>query len=472
MPLGPEIEKKPSVLEIKREIFETAGKRNPEQIRGLISATESILISEGERGRGKLRDTIDQIKESESGNEYFVDQNVAYLPERGSAVFIGDLHGDAEAVVSIVEQTRFIENMEEGDRSQRLVFLGDFADRGAKDVESLEMVLALKARYPDNVILLRGNHEEMSTGEKYGLKDSLNSRFGVEGLRLFGSYNKMFKELPAVCVTGNGIVAIHGGIPSAEIKSLRQLSDENTEWQMRWADPSEEIQNFGQNPMRGGTPMFGEKAFQRFMDMVGGKVMIRGHEYPKDGAETHFNGRLLTIFSNGGERSVSSAYKEQTRGRFFWTKLDGGPFEKLTPEMALEVDYRKPSYQEKGPEKEQQRDRTIELRNQSLLIEYRGQPIEIEIGGKRLQITKPEQIGLLPNPNRLYLLDPVNFREEWDVLDKGKPFILGRDNPSRFRLSEYVSGRHLGLSFDGQRIKIEDLNSTNGTKVFVREAAS
>ncbi|PIU03608.1 hypothetical protein COT44_02325 [Candidatus Shapirobacteria bacterium CG08_land_8_20_14_0_20_39_18] len=71
---------------------------------------------------------------------------------------------------------------------------GDYADRGTNDVRNLEMVLDLKVRYPQNVVLMRGNHEE---------------------------YVSLFNKLPVVLVTGNGLVAVHGGIPTEEVVNLQ-----------------------------------------------------------------------------------------------------------------------------------------------------------------------------------------------------------------------------------------------------------
>jgi serine/threonine protein phosphatase 1 len=71
---------------------------------------------------------------------------------------IGDIHGCHQALLQILRQCR---DYAQG-RGHRLVFIGDYVDRGPDSRSVVETLRGLKQRsVPGTVICLMGNHEEM-----------------------------------------------------------------------------------------------------------------------------------------------------------------------------------------------------------------------------------------------------------------------------------------------------------------------
>ncbi|WP_370339515.1 metallophosphoesterase family protein [Parvularcula marina] len=78
------------------------------------------------------------------------------MPEESPLlVAIGDIHGRADLLAKLLRRLE----KKLRDEPYRLVFLGDYVDRGAESREVLNMLLGLQDRYPDTVFL-RGNHEQ------------------------------------------------------------------------------------------------------------------------------------------------------------------------------------------------------------------------------------------------------------------------------------------------------------------------
>ncbi len=66
---------------------------------------------------------------------------------------IGDIHGDSAALDRLLLKLPLAD-------SDTLVFLGDYVDRGPDSAGVVDRVRRLVAGAPDNVITLRGNHED------------------------------------------------------------------------------------------------------------------------------------------------------------------------------------------------------------------------------------------------------------------------------------------------------------------------
>lgn len=113
----------------------------------------------------------------------------------------------------------------------RCVFLGDFVDRGSHGVELFAMLTCLKVCFPDNLFVLRGNHEEESLNQLYSFATEVYNKFDAklpESKRskdpMYDHFKSVFMNLPLACLIGGEILAMHGGI-SPKLKSLQDIRE-------------------------------------------------------------------------------------------------------------------------------------------------------------------------------------------------------------------------------------------------------
>lgn len=80
---------------------------------------------------------------------------------------VSDIHGDYEAMLDTLSLVDL-----DSDRKHKLIFLGDYIDRGKDSCRVLYHIKKLEEQYPKQVISLLGNHEQMFM-EWFTLKDRL-----------------------------------------------------------------------------------------------------------------------------------------------------------------------------------------------------------------------------------------------------------------------------------------------------------
>ncbi|VDO75536.1 unnamed protein product, partial [Onchocerca flexuosa] len=100
------------------------------------------------------------------------------------------------------------------------LFLGDFVDRGFYSVETFLLLLALKVRYPDRMMLIRGNHESRQITQVYGFYDECLRKYGSSAV--WRCCTEVFDCLSLSAVIAGKVFCVHGGL-SPSIQNLDQI---------------------------------------------------------------------------------------------------------------------------------------------------------------------------------------------------------------------------------------------------------
>jgi len=226
------------------------------------------------------------------------------IPE--NLVVIGDLHGDLRSLLKILAEINFETFL--ANEHNKIIFLGDYIDRGNESIEVLYTICFLKTKYPNSVILMRGNHESPIEFpfESHDLPLKIREYFGSSQTGMI--YHKilsMFHLLTLVTIVGNILFLTHGGLPINLQKNFRVLihaaqnhKNYSALEEFLWNDPRSEIKDARDweisRRIRG--KHFGETITKRWLELSKTKVVLRGHE-PCMGYKIDHDGKLITIFS-------------------------------------------------------------------------------------------------------------------------------------------------------------------------------
>ncbi len=269
--------------------------------------------------------------------------NMYFFNDKGAETYIvGDLHSDTISLERILEKTDFFKGVEDN-KELRLIFLGDYIDRGQAQLKIIHYILALKYLFPDKIYLLRGNHDggscadgqvKMWVKQPEGSPDQdwfllyihslslINTSYPETAIKKNLEFFDSLASLGFIC-RRRKIILSHGGIPRPKreeaalysyIKSLYDLTNEaitdklgkSIVNNMMWSDPAADTDDLHEDRARF---RFKNQDFECFRSLLGIDLLVRGHQVQEGGYKEFFDGGIVNIFSSGriikGEEDIN-----------------------------------------------------------------------------------------------------------------------------------------------------------------------
>lgn len=207
---------------------------------------------------------------------------------------LGDIHGQYYDLLRLLEYGG-------SPTEANYLFLGDYVDRGKNSIETVVLLFAFKAKYPENFFLLRGNHECAAINKLYGFFDECKRRYNVKLWKTFGD---AFNCMPVCALINDRIICMHGGL-SPELTSLDQIRnlprkvevpDAGLVCDLLWSDPCATNDSWGEND-RGVSFTFGAEIVRGFLKKHNLDLIARAHQVVEDGYKFFAGRQLVTVFS-------------------------------------------------------------------------------------------------------------------------------------------------------------------------------
>ncbi|KAF8498226.1 Metallo-dependent phosphatase [Russula emetica] len=223
-------------------------------------------------------------------------------PVSSPVTICGDIHGQFWDLLELmrkggtVPETSYIFMARAWDARN-----GDFVDRGHYSLETVSLLLALKARYPDKISLLRGNHESRQITQVYGFYEECQQKYGSASV--WKACCSVFDYLNLAAIIDGEVLCVHGGL-SPDIRTLDQIRvlsraqeipHEGAFCDLMWSDP-DDVENWGVSP-RGAGWLFGGSVTREFNHVNSLSLIARAHQLVQEGYKYMFDEALATVWS-------------------------------------------------------------------------------------------------------------------------------------------------------------------------------
>lgn len=158
-------------------------------------------------------------------------------------VVIGDIHGQFFDLLKILSHNNLV-NLDRNP-AQKIIMMGDYVDRGINSVEVITLLMVLKVTYPEQLFLLRGNHESRIMTESYNFMTECLSKYSQS---VYEGIMDVFDTLPLSALVNSRHLVVHGGISDKitkideinEINRVKEIPVENSAFcDLMWSDPTD-----------------------------------------------------------------------------------------------------------------------------------------------------------------------------------------------------------------------------------------
>ncbi|KAL0485890.1 serine/threonine-protein phosphatase [Acrasis kona] len=216
-------------------------------------------------------------------------------PVSSAVTVCGDIHGQFHDLLELFKTGGELPGT-------RYIFMGDFVDRGYNSLETLTYLMLLKARYPQHMTLLRGNHESRQITQVYGFYDECQRKYGNSNAWKYCC--DVFDCLNVAAIIDGKVLCVHGGL-SPDVRTLDQIRTidrrqevphEGPFCDLMWSDP-ENIDTWAVSP-RGAGWLFGSRVTSEFNRLNSLELICRAHQLVQEGHKYHFaEQNLVTVWS-------------------------------------------------------------------------------------------------------------------------------------------------------------------------------
>jgi len=246
--------------------------------------------------------SFNQIRKLLRDAERFLDTEPNLLEIPSKAFVVGDIHGQFYDLISILDTFNLKRDV--------LVFLGDYVDRGVFSTETYLYLMLLKAHYPCNIYLLRGNHESEKMTSYFTMKHECISKYSID---IYNRIVESFKHLPLAAIIQKEVYCAHGGISPHlnavhdinKIDRFKEVEYKGLMCDVLWSDPHPNYEDcsmaWESNHRRRCSVFYGYLHVANFLAKNRLKMIVRGHEVQENGYKEFKKHQktpsVMTVFS-------------------------------------------------------------------------------------------------------------------------------------------------------------------------------